>query len=275
MKRLTVAGTRGQAAVVLVGCVFLFAALGVFVYGRFCTSIGLAGLYNRASAGLGFALFGISMACFTPCVYLQRMHGAHVDSAQLASELKGIVLGFICYGVAFIFAMGALSSADETGVVGIALAIAFGSVPFLYRRHRKKNPIVYKHTGSAALVAFCGALAVLSIVIGATSCSGVLEDVSRGWSQDEFAFYEASVNRPSGRGSILTPVTVEVALYTDAAAAEERHASAHLSINASDWPQVERVLNEPLAKVRWYPETSTLVGARDVDGPLAAGDPIE
>ncbi len=32
---------------------------------------------------------------------------------------------------------------------------------------------------------------------------------------------------------------------------------------------------EPMAEVRWYPKTRTLVGARDVDGPATAGDPIE
>lgn len=275
MRRFTTAESRGQAVAAMVGCAFLFAALGTLVYGRFCTSIGTAGLYNRASTGVGFVLFGIAMACFTPLVYLQRLHRAHIDPAQLGRELKGVVLGFLCYGVAFIFAMGALSSADETGVVGIALAIACGAVAVCYRRYRKKNPIAYKHTGSAALVVFCGAMAAFSVVAGALLCGEVLDDLSGGWRQDEFAFYGASVNRPSGRGSMLTPTTIEVDLYEDVAAADARRASAHLTVNASDWPQVERVLEEPLAEVRWYPKTGTLVGAHDVDGPLAAGDPIE
>lgn len=275
MKRFTTAESRGQAVAAMVGCAFLFAALGTLVYGRFCTSIGMAGLYNRASTGAGFVLFGIAMACFTPLVYLQRMHRAHIDSTQLGGELKGIALGLLCYGAAFIFAMGALSSADETGAVGIVLAIAFGAVPVAYRRHRKKNPIVYRHTGSAALVAFCGALALFSVVAGAYSCGDMLNDLDGGWEQDEFAFYGANANRPSGRGSMFTPVTIEVDLYEDAAAAEARRPSAHLSVNASDWPQVERVLDEPLAEVRWYPKTGTLVGVQDADGPLAAGDPIE
>ena len=188
MKRFTTAEGRGQAVVAMVGCAFLFAALGTLVYSRFCTSIGAAGLYNRASVGVGFILFGISMALFTPCLYLQRLHRAHIDPAQLGRELKGVVLGFLCYGVAFIFAMGALSSADETGVVGIALAIAFGAVAVCYRRYRKKNPIAYKHTGSAALVVFCGAMAAFSVAAGALSCGEVLDDLSGGWRQDEFAF---------------------------------------------------------------------------------------
>lgn len=275
MRRFTTAESRGQAVAVMVGCAFLFAALGAFVYGRFCTSIGTAGLYGRSSVGVGFILFGISMALFTPCLFLQRMRRAHIDPSQLGRELKGVVLGLLCYGASFIFAMGALSSADETGPVGIILAIAFGSIAVFYRRHRKKNPIVYRYAGSAALVALCGALALFSMVAGASSCGDMLDDLAGGWKQEEFAFYGASINRPSGRGSALTPVTVEVDLYEDADAAEARRASAHLSINASDWPQVERVLDEPLATVRWYPKTGTLVGARDADGPLAAGEPIE
>lgn len=260
MKRFTTAEGRGQAVAAMVGCAFLFAALGTLAYSRFCTSIGALGLYNRASVGVGFVLFGISMVLFTPCLYLQRLHRAHIDPAQLGGELKGVVLGFLCYGVAFIFAMGALSSADETGAVGIVLAIACGVVAVCYRRYRKKNPIAYKHTGSAALVVFCGAVAAFSVVAGALSCGEVLDDLSGGWRQDEFAFYDASVNRPSGRGSMLTPTTIEVDLYEDVAAADARRASAHLTVNASDWPQVERVLEEPLAEVRWYPETGTLVG---------------
>lgn len=275
MKRFTTAEGRGQAVAAMVGCAFLFAALGTLAYSRFCTSIGALGLYNRASVGVGFVLFGISMVLFTPCLYLQRLHRAHIDPAQLGGELKGVVLGFLCYGVAFIFTMGALSSADETGAVGIVLAIACGVVAVCYRRYRKKNPIAYKHTGSAALVVFCGAVAAFSVVAGALSCGEVLDDLSGGWRQDEFAFYDASVNRPSGRGSMLTPTTIEVDLYEDVAAADARRASAYLSVNVSDWPQVERVLEEPLAEVRWYPKTGTLVGARDADGPLAAGDPIE
>lgn len=50
---------------------------------------------------------------------------------------------------------------------------------------------------------------------------------------------------------------------------------ARLSVNAADWPEVALVLDEPMAEVRWYPKTRTLVGARDVDGPATAGDPIE
>lgn len=56
---------------------------------------------------------------------------------------------------------------------------------------------------------------------------------------------------------------------------ENGQVDARLTVNASDWPEVEAVLDEPMAEVRWYPETRTLVGARDVDGPLAAGDPID
>lgn len=226
MKRFTTAEGRGQAVVAMVGCAFLFSALGTLVYSRFCTSIGAAGLYNRASVGVGFILFGISMALFTPCLYLQRLHRSHIDPAQLGRELKGVVLGFLCYGVAFVFAMGALSSADETGVVGIALAIACGAVAVCYRRYRKKNPIAYKHTGSAALVVFCGAMAAFSVVASALSFGEVLDDLSGGWRQNEFAFYGASVNRPSGRGSMLTPTTIEVDLYEDVAAADARRASA-------------------------------------------------
>lgn len=74
MKRFTTAEGRGQAVAAMVGCAFLFAALGTLVYSRFCTSIGALGLYNRASVGVGFILFGISMALFTPCLYLQRLH---------------------------------------------------------------------------------------------------------------------------------------------------------------------------------------------------------
>ena len=50
---------------------------------------------------------------------------------------------------------------------------------------------------------------------------------------------------------------------------------ARLSVNSEDWFEVALVLDEPMTEVRWYPKTRTLVGARDVDGPATAGDPIE
>lgn len=275
MGRFITARDRKQGAAAIIGIVFLFAGFGVLVYGRFATSIGGIALYNRASTGVGFMLFGISMLCFTPLVYLQRMYRKHIDPADLAREFKGILLGFSCYVIPFFLAMGALSSADQTGVFGLALAVAFGAIPFVYRRHRKKDPIRYEHTGSAVLIAFCVVMAGVSLVGGAFSCSEMLDDLNGGWKQGRFAFYESEINRPSGRGAALTPTTFEVSLYKDGTSVKNGHVDARLSVNASDWPEVALVLDEPMAEVRWYPKTRTLVGTRDVDGPAAAGDPIE
>lgn len=275
MGRYTTARDRKQGAVAIIGCVFLFIAFGVLIYGRFATSVGAFALYNRASVGVGFMLFGISMLCFTPMVYLQRIHRRHIDSAVLACELKGILLGFLCYAVPFFLAMGALSSADSTGVFGLVLMVAFGVIPFAYRRHRKKDPISYKYTGSAALVAFCAVFAIISIVGGAFSCSEMLDDLKGGWKQERFAFYEAEINKPSGRWAAWSPTTFEVSLYKDGESVRTGHVDARLSVNSEDWFEVALVLDEPMAEVRWYPKTRTLVGARDVDGPATAGDPIE
>lgn len=274
MGRFTTAQDRKQGAAAIIGCAFLFSAFGALVYSRFATSVGAFALYNRASVGAGFILFGIAMLCFTPMVYLQRMHRRHVDPADLARELKGIVLGFLCYVAPFFLAMGTLSSADSTGVFGLALMVAFGAIPFVYRRHRKKDPISYKHTGSAALVLFCIVMTGVSIVGGAFSCSEMIDDLNGGWKQERFAFYEAEINRPSGRGAALSPTTFEVSLYKDGTSVKNGHVDARLSVNASDWPEVALVLDEPMAEVRWYPKTRTLVGAQDVDGPATAGDPI-
>lgn len=275
MARITTARNRTQATIAIVGCVFLFTAFGLMVYGRFCTSVGMAGLYNRASLGVAFILFGISLALFTPCVFMQRMYRKRIVGGQLAREFAGLALGFCCYVVPFFLAMGALSATDRIGVMGLVLMVAFGAIPFLYRRYRKKHPIRYEHTGSAALVLFCGALGLVSLVGGSYACSEMLDDLNGGWKQDTFAFYEVSIDRPSGRSAWLTPTTYEVDLYRNGAAAQARHATAHLSVNESDWPAVALVLEEPLAEVRWYPQTRTLVGARDVDSALAAGDAID
>ena len=140
MGRFTTARDRKQGAVAIIGCVFLFTAFGVLVYGRFATSVGAAALYNRASVGVGFILFGISMLCFTPMVYLQRMHRRRIDPAVLARELKGILLGFFCYVVPFFLAMGALSSADSTGAFGLALMVAFGAIPFCVSPSPQEGP---------------------------------------------------------------------------------------------------------------------------------------
>lgn len=271
----TTATKRTQAKVVIIGCAVLLIAFCAMVYSRFCTSIGMAGLYNRSALGIAFILFGIAMALFTPCVYLQRLHRKHIDPSELIRELKGIALGFLCYVVPLFLALGALSSADDTGAFGIALAIVFGAVPFIYRRHRKQDPITYQHTGSAALVAFCGVFALIALVGGAYSCSQVIGDLNGGWKQETFAFYEMDIERPSGRGALLTPTTVEVTLYKDGESVKEHRADAHLLINASDWPTVESILNDPLAEVRWYPETRTFVGARGLVGSSTAGDPID
>lgn len=274
MARITTSANRKQAPFLLVGCVFLFVGFAALVYSRFATSVGAAALYNRASVGVGFLLFGISMAVFTPCLYLQTIHKKHVDRRALAREVRGIALGFFCYVLPFLFGMGALSSADSTGAFGIVLAIVFLAVPFIYRRHRKKDPISYNHTGAAAIVLFCGVMAGIAMVGGAFSCSEMLDDLNGGWRQERFAFYEAEINRPRGRGAALSPTTFEVSLYKDGESARTGHVDARLSVNADEWPEVALVLDEPMTEVRWYPRTRTLVGAQDIDGPATAGDPI-
>lgn len=275
MARITTTANRKQAPFLLVGCVFLFIGFAALVYSRFATSVGAVALYNRASVGVGFLLFGISMVVFTPCLYLQTIHKKHVDQRALAREVRGIALGFFCYVLPFLFGMGALSSADSTGAFGIVLTIVFLAIPFIYRRHRKKDLISYNHTGAAAIVLFCGVMAGIAMVGGAFSCSEMLDDLNGGWKQETFAFYEAEINRPRGRGAMLTPTTFEISLYKDGESVANGQVDARLSVNADEWPEVALVLDEPIAEVRWYPKTRTLVGARDVDGPATAGDPIE
>lgn len=275
MARITTTANRKQAPFLLVGCVFLFIGFAALVYSRFATSVGAVALYNRASVGVGFLLFGISMVVFTPCLYLQTIHKKHVDQRALAREVRGIALGFFCYVLPFLFGMGALSSTDSTGAFGIVLTIVFLAIPFIYRRHRKKDPISYNHTGAAAIVLFCGVMAGIAMVGGAFSCSEMLDDLNGGWKQETFAFYEAEISRPRGRGAMLTPTTFEISLYKDGESVANGQVDARLSVNADEWPEVALVLDEPMAEVRWYPKTRTLVGARDVDGPATAGDPIE
>ncbi len=60
-----------------------------------------------------------------------------------------------------------------------------------------------------------------------------------GWRQDAFAFYEADINRPSGRNASFSPTTYEVNLYRDARSVENGQVDARLTVNASDWPEVE------------------------------------
>ena len=205
MRRFTTARDRKQGAVAIIGCVFPLHRVRRARLRPLRHERRGGGAVQPRIGRVGFILFGISMLCFTPMVYLQRMHRRHVDSAVLARELKGILFGFFCYVVPFFLAMGALSSADTTGVFGLVLMVAFGAIPFVYRRHRKKDPISYRHTGSAAIVAFCGVFAVISIAGGAFSCSEMLDDLNGGWRQERFAFYEAEINKPRGRGAALSP----------------------------------------------------------------------
>ena len=181
MGRFAAARVGKQGAVAIIGCVFLFTAFGVLVYGRFATSVGAAALYNRASVGVGFILFGISMLCFTPMVYLQRMHRRRIDPAVLTRELKGILLGFFCYVVPFFLAMGALSSADSTGAFGLALMVVFGADPLRLPPPSQEGPhLLQAPRYRARSVAFCGVFAVISIAGGAFSCSEMLDDLDGG-----------------------------------------------------------------------------------------------
>lgn len=66
-----------------------------------------------------------------------------------------------------------------------------------------------------------------------------------------------------------------MALYKNGESVKHRRADVRLSVNAADWPQVATVLDEPMAEVRWYPKTRTLVGARGIVGRNHAGDTID
>ena len=118
---------------------------------------------------------------------------------------------------------GGVLSQDLLRVVALVRIQAIGR-----REHRD----VYKRQ----IVLFCGVMAGIAMVGGAFSCSEMLDDLNGGWKQETFAFYEAEINRPRGRGAMLTPTTFEVSLYKDGESVANGQVDARLSVNASDWP---------------------------------------
>ncbi|MFR2950667.1 MAG: hypothetical protein ACLTKG_04675 [Collinsella intestinalis] len=155
---------------------------------------------------------------------------------------------------------GALSSADSTGAFGLVLMVAFGAIPFVYRRHRKKDPISYKHTGSAAIVAFCGVFAVISIAGGAFSCSE-MSTTSTGMAAGALRLLRGRDQQAARPRRRCRPPRSRFALQGRGVGGEPSRGRAPQRERA-DWPEVALVLDEPMAEVRWYPKTRTLVGAR-------------
>ena len=160
----------------------------------------------------------------------------------------------------FFLAMGALSSADSTGAFGLVLMVAFGAIPLCIAVTARRTPSL-TNTGSAAIVAFCGVFAVISIAGGAFSCSEMLDDLNGGWRQERFAFYEAEISKPRGRRRRCRLPRSRSRSTGMGESVANHHVDARLSVNAADWPEVAFVLDEPMAEVRWYPKTRTLVGA--------------
>ncbi|MFR4803068.1 MAG: hypothetical protein ACLT98_07005 [Eggerthellaceae bacterium] len=147
--------------------------------------------------------------------------------------------------------------------------VAFGAIPLCIAVTARRTPSPTS-TPYPPRLAFCGAFAVISIAGGAFSCSEMLDDPTDGG--ERFAFYEAEINVARPRGGAVAHHVREIACGRESVA--NHHVDARLSVNAADWPEVALVLDEPMAEVRWTPRPA-LVGARDVDGPATAGDPIE
>lgn len=274
MARMLATKNRLQAIAAIAGCALLLLAAVLLVYGRFATTVGSAGLLNRASLGIAFIAFGLSMIAFTVLMYMQSIRRVNVDPAQLKREVAGVVCGFFGYAVPIVCLLGALSAADSIGALALIPMAIFAAIPFLYRRYRKAHPIAYRHLSAAALVLLCAGLAALSLVGGTFSCGEAVRDAQAGWREDVFAVYDVSIDRPSGRGSWLEPVTYEVDLFVSVERSEANEVDAHVSVAEADWPAVREFFDacRGYAVIRWYPQTQTLVGMKDVASELRMGD---
>lgn len=172
--------------------------------------------------------------------------------------------------------MGVISATDSMGASGLMLAAAFAAIPFFYRRYRKQHPIAYTHTGNVAIALTVLFLAAAGIAGGAFVAEEATSDLRVGYKQDTFAVFGLDINRPSGRGALLTPVTYKLDLYRTQEDADAHEPTGHISISEADWPEVERVLGteDATCTLRWYPDAQVMVGARDNGTGATIGDPI-
>lgn len=250
-----------QKVVVLVGLVLLFGGFGALMVGQFGTSVGNAGLANRAAANAGFLAMGLALLGYA-VVFLAgdwrvRPRGLEAWKQELregAREFGAALINVIGYGGTVIVALGALSVADSVPVVSVVVILACVAGFVALRLWRRRHPRAYPRAWGVAMFLFMVGFGSVACVAGALEEAKVVADALEGPRTTLCAMTGFEEQHPSGRYRALS--TTDLALeLTDS----EGH-TIFLTVKEQD-REALRPLAEAGGRARttYYPHTGILV----------------
>ncbi|MEG0323694.1 MAG: hypothetical protein RR619_06835 [Raoultibacter sp.] len=252
--------SKGKTVLVLFGAVSLVLGIVAIFYGEFSTSIGIEGVIDYGISGIGFLLFTLCiLVIFGILLSNIKDFVPHTrdEARAFAHECGVVLLNVVLYGGSAFVALGALSALDRT-IAAPLIAIALCIVVFvLYRRHRKRNKISYKHTSQVGMLLFFLLLSGFGLLAGITIVSESATDLKNGPQTIDGVLSDAKEDRPRGRYSSLSATTVEIEFKTI------QDEAIHLSIKQQDKQALQQIVDTGgYARVTFYPKTQVFVEAQ-------------
>ena len=258
-----------QKVVVVVGLVLLFGGFAALMVGQFGTSVGNAGLANRAAANAGFFATGISLLGFA-AVFIagdwrarpRSLEAWKREAREGARELGATLVNIIGYGGTVLLALGALSVADSVPVASVAIILVCIAGFVALRRWRKRHPRTYHRASGAAMFLFMVGFGGVACTAGAFEEANVVADALEGPRTALCAVTGFEEQRPTGRHRALS--TTDLALELT----DSEGCTIYLTVKEQDREALRPLVEaNGIARTTFYPRTGILVA---FDQPAAA-----
>lgn len=235
---------------------------GCYFYGEFSTSVGVEGVVNHGIGGVGFLLFALCIIVFFGMLASNSkalVPRTREDMLLIGHECGVLVLNLVFYGGTAFVALAALTALDRSIVMPLVVIALCIGLFVLYRRHRKRNKMVYAYASQVGLLLFLLALFGFGLFAGTTIVSESATDLIRGPQTISGIVSDVEKDRPTGRYSAFSATTIELDFET------LEGKTVHVSIKQQDKQALQQIVDtEGYARVTFYPETQVFVSAQSL-----------
>lgn len=249
-----------QKAVVVAALVLLFGGFAAMVAGEFGTSVGSAGLANRAAANAGVFAMGLAMLGFTAVFAAgdwrarpRSLEAWKQEAREGTRELGATLINIIGYGGTVLLALGALTVVDSVPVASVIIVLVCIAGFVALRRWRKRHPRTYPRANGAAMFLFMVGFGCVACIVGALEEAKVVADMLEGPRTALCTIVSFEEQRPTRyRALSTTNLALELA--------DDEGRTVYISVKEQD-REALRLLAEAdgVARTTFYPRTGILV----------------
>lgn len=249
-----------QKAVVVAALVLLFGGFAAMVAGEFGTSVGSAGLANRAAANAGVFAMGLAMLGFTAVFAAgdwrarpRSLEAWKQEAREGTRELGAALINIIGYGGTVLLALGALTVVDSVPVASVVIILVCIAGFVALRRWRKRHPRTYPRANGAAMFLFMVGFGCVACTVGAFEGAKAAADALEGPRTALCAIVSFEEQRPTGRYRALS--TTDLALEL----ADDEGRTVHISVKEQDREALRPLVEASgVAHTTFYPRTGIL-----------------